>query len=855
MVDEITRVRQENFYKNPYISDDVKAVARKMQDSESVFTQEDADILKSASPVDWKTMKEAGIMTQEEHEYLLSNFLRAGVEKMSEGWEGNPDIEDGEEVDKPSEDELKENYVSLVEDLAKYYAHTETGALDVELINEKSVEELRADMEDHEDSLEFNEIDFDSDAQLKAYFNLIGFLETYGKPEVDLTNIEISSAIDVEPEAEEQTTAAAPADEPEDVPEKEGLGFWGTIGKYTGISSALSALDNKNQRVELHTKVSKGTAYPFSLAGNFAAQVTDVGAFAAEIPGEYGLSQAKAAVEKTRVEEVRDNGDQAKKAGSDMLIGAEAPLEAVDGVLNIAGGIADGFSYLFKGGSKNNEVVKEMNEKTLKTIADTIKYPTDENYNEMKTAIREEVRWGISTEELRLMTSDQIREVSQKEQTPEAVKSVVVKTEDENGNEVERTITFRYASKEAVIRAAADATALDAQNTKSSELMTHQNEEGWDKVTKGYAQIREAVSDVAGIPTAAVDLVDAGLNAGIEKVTNKGIADFFTAPLKAVSGGIQVVTTSFDDKEGSTKAAAKKFWKGITFGFGGNDEEEPVKVTKNERKVTTDEELKAQDKAEMQESYIDKRTEALTAHQIVKADAVIGKATAALKNIGYTEAQAAAHIKNEGLDTIAHEAIAEEEKEINTEAMAIRLTNNSLKLDDAVRQAQRAENENVAGTGFWNFMDKAHSNKENKAGDRGFWKNAGAVTEGILLTPARELLTQSVTVADLTAASIGCVEVAVPIAAGARGVQKLVKGGVTIAKNNYNEALKKAGYEDLGEGLAYLAVSTALGYVGGTNHQTKCWHGKRHHHHTQTPHQPTPDETFIGDPGSFVLVQ
>ena len=107
------------------------------------------------------------------------------------------------------------------------------------------------------------------------------------------------------------------------------------------IEEAMKNLEDKDKRTESATKTSKGVAYPFALAGNFAAQVTDVGAFAAEIPGEYGLSQAKAALEKNSVEEVRDNGDQAKKAGSDLLKAVESPFETLDGALNLVGGIAD----------------------------------------------------------------------------------------------------------------------------------------------------------------------------------------------------------------------------------------------------------------------------------------------------------------------------------------------------------------------------------------------------------------------------------------------------------------------------------------------------------------------------------
>ena len=171
-------------------------------------------------------------------------------------------IENNDDLSEDDGADLGAKYVSLVEDLAKYYAHIAEDAPDVELIDAKSIEELKLDMANHYSSLEFNEIDPETDAQLAAYRNLIGFISEHGKPELDEP---IVNSVKIE-DAEEARKAeeARLADVTEQVPVTE--------DKENKLKSILDGFYNA---------LSMSVSFPFGLKNSDESQSAE-----AEQPAE-----------------------------------------------------------------------------------------------------------------------------------------------------------------------------------------------------------------------------------------------------------------------------------------------------------------------------------------------------------------------------------------------------------------------------------------------------------------------------------------------------------------------------------------------------------------------------------------
>ena len=116
--------------------------------------------------------------------------------------------------------------------------------------------------------------------------------------------------------------------------------------------------------------------------------------------------------------------------------------------------------------------------------------------------------------------------------------------------------------------------------------MTNQTDEGLIKLDKAQRQVREGLSELSNTPAAIIDLANSGLGAGAKALgANDATVKAVESPLNIVTGFTQMITTSFDGKEGSTKKAANKFLSGITFGLCGNEDEKPAEAPKAEAKL------------------------------------------------------------------------------------------------------------------------------------------------------------------------------------------------------------------------------------------------------------------------------
>ncbi len=690
------------------------------------------------------------------------------------------------------------------------------------------------------------------------------------------------------------------------------------VKEETGWNDMIRAQDRADGRVELITKNTKyGWGYLPALAANFTAQVPDVNSYVSE-KITVTTEKLDAAVEKTAPKEVKDNGDKAHQAGSDILKSFTAPVKIFNGVLNLSGGASDVTSSYLKTEDTTNKLIMDSTKKTIGNIADSLKDYSIENINDKKTLIEVGTRLGMSKEQLE-------------------------KLEDEKGTDhVRQMIRYEYdvalatgkINKETILVTAANASAA-AQIQKNTDMMIHQREAGCEKLGKGQLQFRQGVSNLTNLPAAVLDLTNAGINAGIKSFAGEGVADAVSAPLNTGAGLLQMVTTSFDGKEGTTKAAGQKFLKGITFGWY-NPDEKPADETKanetkanetkaNETTAKADEvapktdaekpaeneeeqgsmwnpfnwfggktdsekktdkfkeekakELKAEFETKKKEAMLSE--EALQSRAEVAVDEVSAKKARTLitaawtgkteeeRNKAYSEflahqKTAAANRKDNIEKAKAQLAPTMEARLQKAEEEAAKLIKDGkIDLADARRIAQMAENAGVAGTAFWNnWVDSVYSNADNTAGARGGWANALSMGKGFISMPLKALLKEGVTTADKVVGGMACHEIGGAIIAGYTAVKKGKEAIAEVSNATYNSALKQAGYEKVGEAVAYATLSTALAIPGAIT-DGHCWHFIKHgervhwgcggHDKAVTL---TPDDIFLGGgggPGDFLL--
>ena len=315
----------------------------------------------------------------------------------------------------------------------------------------------------------------------------------------------------------------------------------GYIKEYSGWNALTKAQDRADGRVELLTKETDGKAYIPALLGNTAAQVTDVVSF---VNGKITDQTEKV---DSAVEEVaQSTTSDAGKACTDLLKAAASPIKLFNGVLNIKGGTSDVVSHYEKGGELNNDVVKESTAKSQQEIADSLKDFSIANINDKKTVIDVGTRLGFTEEQLAAY---------EKEHGTDGVRALIQK-------EYDAQLATGKITRETVLMTAANA-AQEKLVEKNADLLVHQKDEGVDKLDKGQRQVREAVSEALNIGGATLDLANSGIHAGVKAIAGETAAEIADAPLQAVSGFLQTITTSFDGKDGTTQAAIEK----MTFGL------------------------------------------------------------------------------------------------------------------------------------------------------------------------------------------------------------------------------------------------------------------------------------------------
>lgn len=319
----------------------------------------------------------------------------------------------------------------------------------------------------------------------------------------------------------------------------------GYIKEYSGWNALTKAQDRSDERLEMWTKNTNGLAYIPVLAGEIISQPTDVTSYVNEKITDQ-TEKVDSAVEEVAQSTTSDAG----KAGTDLLKAFASPLKLVNGVLNIGGGSSDVVSHYAKGGELTNNMIKESTVKTQKEIADSLKDFSIANINDKKTVIDVATRLGFTEEQLAAY---------EKEHGTDGVRALIQK-------EYDAQLATGKITRETVLMTAANA-AQEKLVEKNADLLVHQKDEGVDKLDKGQKQVREAVSEALNIGGATLDLVNSGIHEGVKAIAGETAgetaAEIADAPLQAVSGFLQTITTSFDGKDGTTQAAIEK----MTFGL------------------------------------------------------------------------------------------------------------------------------------------------------------------------------------------------------------------------------------------------------------------------------------------------
>lgn len=405
----------------------------------------------------------------------------------------------------------------------------------------------------------------------------------------------------------------------------------GYIKEYSGWDALTKAQDRADARVELVTKETDGKAYIPALLGNAAAQPTDVVSFVNEKITDQ-TEKVDSAVEEVAQSTTSDAG----KAGTDLLKAVASPLKLVNGVLNIGGGSSDVVSHYAKGGELNNDVVKESTAKSQQEIADSLKDFSIANINDKKTVIDVGTRLGFTEEQLAAY---------EKEHGTDGVRALIQK-------EYDAQLATGKITRETVLMTAANA-AQEKLVEKNADLLVHQKDEGVDKLDKGQRQVREAVSEALNIGGATLDLANSGIHAGVKAIAGETAAEIADAPLQFVAGTLQVLTTSFDGKDGTTKAALNK----MTFGL--------FEETEAEEKLD-----KMEDFADDKKDALDDLRDEIADMRSERADAA--EAKSGFLGIGAKDAETAEQLAER--DKAIKEKVAEYEKLHAEHKVAVILT-------------------------------------------------------------------------------------------------------------------------------------------------------------------------------------
>jgi len=358
-----------------------------------------------------------------------------------------------------------------------------------------------------------------------------------------------------------------------------------TVKEYSGWNALTEAQDKKDARVELWTKETDGAMYPLALLGNVAAQPTDVVSCVGEVATKAEWLDEKIA--KLDPKEINTDKGQFDKSVSDLARSGGSVVKLWNASWNMLGGTSDIVSSGLKLENITNEMIAKSTFDTQDEIANFLSDFSEANLSDKKTVIDVATRLGMTQEQLKKMEdekgADAVRELIKKEFATAAATGKLPR-------EVVLMTSANVANKELV--------------DKNANLIVDQFNPGVDKLDKGFTQFREGTSELLNLPAATLDLTNSGIRAGVRYVAGDTAAEIADAPLQAVSGLLQVVTTSWDGKEGTTVEAFHK----TTFG-AFRDTPEEAKFKKEVKTLEADLDAKEDAVDELEDKLEDLKEE------------------------------------------------------------------------------------------------------------------------------------------------------------------------------------------------------------------------------------------------------
>ncbi|MCQ2958069.1 MAG: hypothetical protein MJ180_04095 [Candidatus Gastranaerophilales bacterium] len=282
-----------------------------------------------------------------------------------------------------------------------------------------------------------------------------------------------------------------------------------------GISQMFDAAGKADDRVWEYVKDGKwyGARAAAQLVGEVGAQATAVTAATGEHIKKYPEMGLNA---------INDMEEGAVKEATQSTAGVA--LNAVSAVANTVSGITNLASWVLKGGEYTNDDIDRISGQTVKVIAEKMLDKSDANIKNIKTLIDIRQRLGVSDEEFKKLSSDQVEQL------------------------IKQRADEKVISREMMLMAYGQITGEVTVDEKGKLIITDKTA-GLDQLFKAVNQFDNMIADTLNLPSSATGLLHKGTqllgdtvsidddDSGLE-ITGKVAAQVITRPVDAVAGTV-----------------------------------------------------------------------------------------------------------------------------------------------------------------------------------------------------------------------------------------------------------------------------------------------------------------------------